>query len=123
MDRSRRPLRWLLTLVMVGMGITHFLVPRRFAVTIPRFLPAPMALVYISGVCEILGGLGLAIARTRRAAAIGLALLYVAVWPANINMALHGISPTGVAFSPFWLWARVPFQGVFVLWALWYARE
>ncbi|MEO2088524.1 MAG: hypothetical protein ABGY75_03380, partial [Gemmataceae bacterium] len=53
--------------------------------------PAPRALVLSSGFFEILGGLGLLLARTGRLASFGLIALYIAVFPANIHMATHGI--------------------------------
>lgn len=115
-------LRWLLTVVMVGAGLNHFLVPDAYAATIPSWLPAHLALVYISGVAEIAGGLGLILPATRRAAAWGLVALLIAVFPANIHMAIHHL-PLGDRAVPAWLlWARLPLQAVLVAWAWWYTR-
>ena len=60
-------LRWLLTVFMVLAGLNHFLRPDAYVAMMPSALPAPLELVYISGVAEILGGLGLILERTRRA--------------------------------------------------------
>ena len=76
---------------MVAIGVLHFVRVDDFARTIPAWLPSARALVWVSGACEIAGGLGLLHRRTRRAAAWGLVALYVAVFPANLNMALHHI--------------------------------
>ena len=68
--------------------------------------PAPNVLVMVSGFFEILGGVGLLVPRVRRAASYGLVLLYLAVYPANINMALHPELGRGI---PQWaLLARLP---------------
>jgi uncharacterized membrane protein len=85
----------------------------------PNALPAHAALVYVSGAAEILGGLGLVPRATRRLAGWGLIALFVAVFPANINMAVHHL-PLGGHPVPTWaLWARLPLQIVLVAWAYW----
>jgi uncharacterized membrane protein len=106
---------------MVAVGIVHFVLPGWFVAIVPAALPAPLALVLVSGVFEILGGVGLLVPRTRRAASIGLVLLYVAVFPANINMIVDARASHGVA--PWLLWARLPLQAVFIAWALYVGRE
>ncbi len=123
MQRLRAPLRWLLAAFMVAIGIAHFVAPADFASVVPRFLPAPVTLVLVSGFFEIAGGVGLLVARTRRLASYGLVALYVAVFPANLNMALTGAAPEGVHVAPALLWLRLPFQIVFIVWALWVGRD
>lgn len=76
----------------------------------PKALPWHLGLVYVSGIAEILGGIGLLIPKTRRAAALGLLLLLVAVFPANINMAVNEIYVDGMPREPWLLWARLPMQ-------------
>jgi uncharacterized membrane protein len=131
--RSRRPigvcspvmktaLRWLLTVFMVIAGLNHFLSPDAYVVMVPSALPAPLALVQISGVAEILGGLGLVLARTRRAAGWGLIALLVAVFPANLNMAVNHLPLAGHALPGWALWGRLPLQLVLIAWAHWYTR-
>jgi uncharacterized membrane protein len=115
-------LRWLLTIFMVGAGANHFVAPDTYAAMIPALLPAPLALVYISGAAEILGGLGLILPTTRKLAACGLIVLYIAVFPANLNMALNHL-PLGNRVLPTWaLWARLPLQLVLIAWAWWFTR-
>lgn len=112
-------LRWLLTIVMVAAGANHFINPAPYLGMMPAALPAPLALVYISGVAEMLGGLGLILPATRKLAAWGLIALFVAVFPANVNMALNDL-PLGTTQVPTWaLWARLPLQIVFIGWAYW----
>jgi uncharacterized membrane protein len=81
----------------------------------PPGLPAPLALVYLSGLLEVLGGLGLLWPRTRRLAGWGLLALAVAVFPANVYMALAH-EQLGV---PGWVaWGRLPLQ-LPLLWWVW----
>jgi uncharacterized membrane protein len=125
MRRLKTALRLLLAVAMVVVGVLHFVNPGGFVRIVPAYLPAPLALVLISGAAEILGGLGLLIPRTRRLAAWGLIALYLAVFPANLNMALHHI-PLGdapIAPDQVWLlWLRLPFQALFIAWAYWLTR-
>lgn len=109
--------RTLLALMMTAMGAMHFLYPAPFAHVVPSYLPHPVALVLWSGLFEILGGIGLLPIRTRRAAGIGLVALFIAVFPANVNMALSvpaGTSPIVIAL----LWARLPLQLLLIWWVL-----
>jgi uncharacterized membrane protein len=121
--RAKTVFRWLLTVVMVGAGLNHFREPDTYIAMIPDALPARAALVHVSGVAEILGGLGLILPATRKLAAWGLIALLVAVFPANVNMAIHGL-PLGGTELPAWaLWARLPLQLVAIAWAYWFTRD
>lgn len=111
-------LRYLLSVTMVAAGILHFAAPEKFVAIVPDWLPAHRALVAVSGFFEILGGVGLLVGRVRRAAAWGLAALFVAVFPANVNMAVNKI----MVDNPWILWGRLPFQVVLVAWAWWLTR-
>ena len=77
----------------------------------------------LSGVFEILGGVGLLIARVHRAAAFGLIALYVAVFPANINMAVNDIQLGDVHIPTWALWLRLPLQAGLIVWAWWLSRS
>ncbi|HEX4457917.1 MAG TPA: DoxX family membrane protein [Polyangia bacterium] len=120
--RLKMAARLTLAILMTLMGVGHFLEPAEFAAMVPAWLPAPHALVFVSGLAEVAGGVGLVMAPVARAAAYGLILLYIAVFPANINMAVHHISPLGTHVSPALLWARLPFQFLFIAWAWWLSR-
>ena len=123
-DRSLAPL---MGATYVVAGIAHFLAPKRFAEAIPPAFPRPVGLVYLSGIAEILLGIGVAIPRTRRPSAWGIAALLVAVFPANVHLARSDtlndlvpdrlVGPTRIAAL-----VRLPFQGVLIGWALRYAR-
>lgn len=82
----------------------------------PPSVPWPAALISISGVAEIAGGLGLLLPRTRKLAAIGLIALLIAVFPANIYAAFHGMQIGGRTVPPWILWGRLPLQVVLIAW-------
>jgi uncharacterized membrane protein len=108
--------RYLLAAFFIVAGANHFRDPATYLSMMPPWLPAHGALNFISGASEIAGGIGLLIARTRTAAALGLLLLLVAIFPANIHIALNGWPGMDV---PRWvLWARLPFQLLFIGWVL-----
>jgi uncharacterized membrane protein len=88
----------------------------------PAALPWPLALVYLSGVAEIAGGLGLILPATRRWAAWGLVALFVAIFPANLNMAVNHLPLGDQVVSPLALWLRLPMQLPLIAWAYWYTR-
>jgi uncharacterized membrane protein len=97
-------------------GTMHFVSPRSYMAIMPDYVPAHRELVYASGVAEIAGGLGVLAQRTRPAAGWWLAATMVAVFPANLHMALHPERyrriPRGL------LYARLPVQALIIAWAL-----
>ncbi len=102
---------------MVVAGILHFAATDAYVAIMPDYLPLHRELVYLSGVFQILLGLGLLWHKARQAAGIGLILLFLAVLPANINMAAQDIQPASFRIPAFLLWARLPFQFVLIYWA------
>jgi uncharacterized membrane protein len=119
--RSRRTARIVLAVLFVVAGVLHFVVPQAYARIVPPYLPAPLLLVYLSGVAEIAGGAGLLVERARRAAGIGLVLLLLAVWPANLQMALDARAGDASATAQALLWARMPLQLAMIAWVMWAA--
>ena len=122
-SRAKRAMRMLLACAMIGVGILHFVSPSGFVKIVPAFLPAPALLVAVSGFFEILGGVGLLVDRVHRLAAYGLIALYLAVFPANINMAVNDLQPEGGHIPTAVLWLRLPFQALFIAWAWWLGRS
>lgn len=90
--------------------------PRVYARIVPPYLPAPTALVYASGVAEITGGVGLMTRSHRRLASRWLIATLVAVFPANLHMALHAEEFSELPGGAASLWARLPLQAVFIAW-------
>ncbi|MDB2223210.1 DoxX family membrane protein [Halorubrum ezzemoulense] len=127
-DAAERSLAPLMGAAYVTAGVAHFLIPDRFAEAIPPSFPRPVGLVYLSGIAEILLGVGVAIPRTRRPSAWGIVALLLAVFPANVHLArrdtLDDLLPDRlVAPARLAALARLPFQGVLIAWALRYARD
>jgi uncharacterized membrane protein len=105
----------------IASGVNHFANPRFYRAMMPDYLPAHDELVAISGVAEIAGGVALMHTRTRRPGAWWLVATLIAIFPANLHMALHPerykkIPPAG-------LYARLPFQLVFIAWVRGAARS
>ena len=100
-------------------GINHFRNPRFYLKMLEGFLPYPNALNIISGAAEIILGIGLMIPATRSISAWGIILLLIAIFPANINMALH---TEQWKFSPVALYVRLPIQLLLIWWAYQYTK-
>jgi len=99
-------------------GILHFLAPKPYIKTIPRSIPYPKMMVYISGFFELLFGIALLFEATRSYAAIGLILLLIAVYPANIYMAKRMKEKQS---KHRWIaYLRLPLQFVLIYWAYLY---
>ena len=100
--------------LFVFAGLMHFLRTEWYEAIVPDYLPAHRELVYISGVAEMLGGTTAIVARRRWFPRWWLIATLIAVYPANVHMALH---PERYSRVPRWaLYARLPVQGLFALW-------
>jgi uncharacterized membrane protein len=119
----KRAGRWVFATIFVVSGILHFVMPETYASIVPPMFPRPKLLVLISGGAEILGGVGLLIPRFRRPAAFGLAILLVAVFPANIYMAVAHVPSQGLLGNRWLQWLRLPIQFPLIWWAWSYARR
>lgn len=108
--------RWFLAVFFMVAGVNHFISPAIYLGIMPPALPWPLALVYVSGVAEVAGGVGVLIPALRRWAAWGLIALLVAVFPANIYAACHGMVINGHSVPTWVLWLRLPFQVLFIAW-------
>lgn len=120
--RRKEILRGILALSLVIVGITHFLRPEQYARIVPPPFP-PLTSVYLSGVFEILGGLGLLVPVLSVTAAWSLIALFIGVFPANLYMTFHNIKIDGIPQVPALYWARLPLQAVLIAWAYWYTRS
>ena len=108
-----------LGIAFTWVGIQHFVDPEPFVHIVPSYLPWALELVYLSGVFEILGGIGLLIPRTRKMAAWGLIALLIAVYTANIYMLTDEVYFKDMPHEPWLLWLRMPFQFLFAAGVLW----
>lgn len=125
MPTLRRASPYLLAGLLASAGVTHFVVPDFYERMIPAALPGPRALVYGSGVAELACAGLVAHPRTRRFGAWTSAALFVAVFPANVQMALDARDDPAarIAGSTALSWARLPLQVPLVVWAVSVARR
>ncbi len=108
----------LMALFYTAAGINHFANTQFYLRMMPPYLPLHLELVYLSGAVEICLGIALLIRRCRQMAAWGIIALLVAIYPANIHMALNAhLFPE---FSSLGLYLRLPVQLLFIAWAYWH---
>lgn len=130
-DRLRLRVAWGLALFYAAAGVLHIAVPGPFLSITPAWVPHAPLVIFMTGVCEIAGAVGLCIRRLRRFAGVALALYAVCVFPANVKHAIDSLgsaSPGALA----WLYhiVRLPLQPVLVWlplfaasWVTWPLRE
>jgi uncharacterized membrane protein len=97
-------------------GALHFVMPTVYKPMVPPYLRAPEALVYASGAAQIVGGSGLMTHSTRQAAGWWLIATLIAMFPANVHMAMSPDEYPGFPGGARALWARLPLQAVFIAW-------
>lgn len=117
--------RWLFAALFTFTGAMHFVSPGAYETVMPPYMPYPRFLVLASGALEIAGAIGVLLPQPwRKWAGWGMAALLIAVFPANIEIARHGVTlGNGVFVAPIWGWVRLPFQLLFIWWAIVVSRE
>jgi uncharacterized membrane protein len=120
MNAFKAVVRILFGAFFVVAGVTHFTNRDFFTAIVPPYLPWPVMLVYVSGVAEIVLGVMLMVPATTQIAAWGLIALLVAVFPANIHMAMNPQLYPGTPYAALLL--RLPMQGVMIALAYWFTR-
>ncbi|MCX6199949.1 MAG: DoxX family protein [Bacteroidetes bacterium] len=111
---------YLMALLYFLAGVNHFVHPDFYLKMLNGFLPYPIALNNISGAAEIILAIGICFSSTRKFSAYGIIALLIAIFPANINMALHA---TEWNFSAIALYVRLPIQLLLIWWAYVYTKE
>ncbi len=113
--------RYLLGGLFVVAGVNHFVNTSFYVGIMPPYLPLHLELVYVSGVSEVALGVLLLIPRWVAWAGWGIISLLLAVFPANVHMAMHpNLYPS---LSSLGLWVRLPVQVLLIAWAYWYTRD
>ena len=121
MSGTKRALLGVMGAFYILAGLMHFVSPAAYLPLMPPWLPAHRALILLSGVAEVVLGALVLVPATRRLAAWGLILLLIAIFPANLHVALHNVPLFGATEGlGVWNWVRLPFQLVLILWAWWY---
>lgn len=118
----RSATRWFLVVAYFAAGVIHIAAPQPFLGIMPAFVPFPAAVVFWTGVAEIIGAIGLAQTVSpplRRAAAIGLALYALCVWPANIQHMINDLSDPDGGLGLAYHVPRMIAQPIIIWAALW----
>ena len=111
---------WALAVMFLFTASAHFTKTKEDLIAmVPKVFPNPRFLVYLTGVLEVLGAVGLLVPMTRSFASLGLCLLLMAMFPANVNAARKGVLLRGKMPTPLWL--RGPMQVLFIGMTLWVA--
>jgi len=119
MSVARTASRYLLAVFMIVAGVMHFVQPGFYVKIMPPYFPGHLPLVYLSGLAESACGVLLLTRRFSQAAAWGVIVVLIAIFPANIHIYQHlELIPA----SPALHLRRLPLQGVFVAWAYWHTR-
>lgn len=111
-------MRWGMAAALVFFGVDHLLTPDRYLPMIPSVLPYPAKIVFLTGLCELAGAIGLLVPWTRRLAGIMLTAYFVCVFPANIKNAIEGVIIEGLPTASWYYWVRLLFQPLAIWWAL-----
>ena len=120
MRRDKTVLRAVMGVLYIAAGVNHFVNQAFYVSIMPPYVPWHVAMVWISGVAEIALGIGVLVPKTRALAGWGLIALLIAVFPANLHMAL---AEPGTYDAPAWgLWLRLPVQALLIAWAWWATR-
>jgi uncharacterized membrane protein len=113
-------LLWALSVMILFTASAHFTALKEDLIKmVPKLLPYPRQIVFVTGILEVLGAIGLLIPQVRTAAGICLAILFVAMFPANIKAAIKKVPLRGRPATPLWL--RLPMQVLFIALAVWVA--
>ena len=116
-------LLYLMAAFYIFAGIMHFVRPDYYVPMMPPYLPWHMFLIYLSGLAEVVLGAAVLVPSLRTLAAWGIILLLIAIFPANLHIALHNVplfgNPEGAGIFN---WIRLPFQAVLIAWAWWYTE-
>ena len=103
-------------------GVRHFIDPNFFLAIMPNYLTFHLEFVYLSGIAEVALGLMLLSKKTRKTGAMGLIILLILVFPANIHLVQSELSQSILGVTKSQSVYRLPFQGLFILIAYWHSK-
>ena len=114
---------YIMSFAYTYVGIRHFIDPDFFLAIMPNYLTFHLELVYLSGLAEVILGLMLLSKKTRKTGAIGLIILLILVFPANIHLVKSELSQSILGVTKNQSIYRLPFQGLFILIAYWHSKN
>jgi uncharacterized membrane protein len=104
-------------------GVSHFVLTDEMAAMVPPVLPAPSALIYLTGALQLAAAVALLVSWRPRLVGWAVVAMLVALLPANVYAAVAGVGMGGHTAGPRYLWFRVPLQLLFIWWAWFFTRE
>jgi uncharacterized membrane protein len=122
MSTAKRVLLWGMGAFYILSGLNHFLSADAYIAIMPDYLPWHSQLVFLSGAAEMVLGVAVLIPATRVAAAWGIIVLLIAIFPANLYVAMNDLAYVGDDPDTVVNWLRLPLQLVLIAWAHWYTR-
>ena len=111
-----------LSLFFIFTSIGHFIRTEEMAAMLPPSVPYRIELIYLTGVLELLGALGVWIRRLMRLTGLLLILMLIGLLPANVYSAINRVDFGGHGAGPAYLLVRIPFQ-LFAIWWTYFATE
>ncbi len=117
-SRHKLAMRWMMALAYFAAGVLHIAIPAPFLTITPDWVPWPQQVIFLTGICEIFGSVGLLIPATRVYAGAALALYAICVFPANLKHAFGAPPPGAISLSWWYHGPRLALQPVLVWWAL-----
>ena len=111
-----------LSLFFVFTSIGHFITTEAMAEMLPRSIPYRIELIYVTGILELLGAIGVWIPRLTKLTGLLLILMLLGLLPANVYSAFNRVDFGGHGAGPVYLLVRVPFQ-LFAIWWTYFATE
>ncbi len=112
-----------LCVLLIFTGTAHFYKTQEIAMMLPGYLPYKAEIIYVTGVFELMGAIGILIPRVRRLAGICLILMFVGFLPANVYAAYEHVDFGGHAYGPKYLLFRIPLQLFFIWWTYRYTIQ
>lgn len=112
---NKKNLRYLLSFILLAAGIAHFIIPQKFVVAMPNYLPYHLELIYLTGLIELIFVVTLNMKKFQKITCYLLSAYFVAILPAHIHVSINHITMFGIS-NPYLLWARTAFQVVFIIW-------
>ena len=114
--------RWIFAVSYTGAGFMHFIQPEFYLRIMPPYFPEPLLLIYLTGVLEILAGVGILVPQTRKIASWGTIFMLIAFLPVHVYM-LQNAELFADLGPKIGLWLRFPIQAGLILWAWWAGRK
>ncbi len=114
---------YFMSIAYAYVGVRHFIDPDFFLAIMPNYLTFHLEFVYLSGIAEVVLGLMLLSKKTRKTGAIGLIILLILVFPANIHLVQSELSQSILGVTKSQSIYRLPFQGLFILIAYWHSKN